>query len=65
MTPEQRNRLPVLAADVARCLGVGEDGHWREGCEHCARRIAPIEGGPVVYLTPPPIIAFWCEYLIE
>jgi hypothetical protein len=65
MTPEQRSVRPVLAADVARCLGVGEDGEWREGCEHCARRIAPIDNNQVVYLSPPPIIAFWCEYLIE
>ena len=57
-----------LPADVARCNGVSyeEDGRidWREGCEHCLRRIAP---RPEIYVMihPPEIIACECEYLIE
>ena len=46
----------TLAADTARCPGVNLDGEWREGCESCARRTAAGES-----MTPPPIIAFWCE----
>ena len=55
-----------LPNDVARCAGVGdgEEG-WREGCEDCLRRTSPATGDRVVMMTPPPIIAFWCEYLIE
>jgi hypothetical protein len=63
--PEQRSVLPFLPDDVARCRGVGEDGEWREGCENCARRLAPALGDRAEYLEPPPIVAFWCEYLIE
>jgi hypothetical protein len=56
-----------LAADVARCDGVGSDDPdegWREGCERCLRRIAP-RGETVRMMEPPPIIAFECEFLIE
>ena len=58
----------TLANDTARCDGVwvedGDDSGWREGCETCLRRTAP---RPEYYslIEPPPIIAFWCEYLIE
>ena len=49
----------------ARCLGSGtyEDGrwHWREGCYDCHRRIT-WDGDD--WITPPPIIAFECEYRI-
>jgi hypothetical protein len=58
-----------LPADVARCDGVGfidDDGakYWREGCERCLRRTAP-RPAQVTMVQPPPIIEFWCEYLIE
>ena len=54
-----------LPADVARCNGVGNDTEgWRKGCETCLRRIAP-RGERVVIITPPPIIALECQYLIE
>jgi hypothetical protein len=49
----------------ARCLGSRsyEDGewHWREGCDDCQRRIVRAGEG---WITPPPIIAFECEYRI-
>jgi hypothetical protein len=57
-----------LDDDVARCVGVGEDGEWREGCEgcaNCARRLAPVAGDRVVSMDPPAIIVFQCEFLIE
>jgi hypothetical protein len=57
---------PYLAKDVARCNGVGSDAEgWREGCETCLRRLAPRDANTVEMLTPPLIIAFWCEYQIE
>lgn len=62
---EQNSVLPHLLDDVARCRGSGEDGEWREGCENCARRLAPVAGDRVVSMDPPAIIAFWCEFLIE
>jgi hypothetical protein len=50
----------TLPADIARCPGVGSDSEgWREGCESCAHRTAT--GEP---MTPPAIIAFWCEFHI-
>ena len=50
--------------DFARCRGVGnnKDG-WREGCENCARRLAPASGD-APNMEPPFIIVFWCEYHI-
>ena len=55
-----RAKLPY---DVARCPGVGSDADgWREGCDRCLRRIS---SGGRVHMAPPPIIVFWCEYLIE
>ena len=57
-----------LAQDITRCDGAGsvEDGvqYWREGCETCLRRTAP-RSGIVSMMSPPAIIAFECEYLIE
>jgi hypothetical protein len=55
----------TLPEDVARCPGSGSEAEgWREGCEDCLRRICtPGENSP--WIEPPPIIAFWCEYLIE
>lgn len=63
--------MNTLPNNVSRCNGVWiEDGDyhsgWREGCEKCLRRTAPVSiENHVPYLTPPPIIAFECEYLIE
>jgi hypothetical protein len=61
---------PFLPNDIARCDGtydgIGDgDGMLglREGCETCLRRIAP-RGERVLMISPPPIIAFECEYLI-
>ena len=49
----------------ARCHGSGsyEDGkfYWREGCDDCQRRVAWTREA---LITPPPIIAFECEYRI-
>ena len=57
-----------LGNDIARCNGSGEieDGvqYWREGCESCLRRTAP-RSGRLSMISPPLIIAFECEYLIE
>lgn len=55
----------TLPADIARCPGVEYDGHWREGCETCLRRTSPPASDRQVWMTPPPIIAFECEGLIE
>ena len=57
-----------LPADVARCEGVyhNEDGEWREGCETCLRRTDRPEVVEFVrFMEPPPIVALWCEALIE
>lgn len=54
-----------LATDVARCDGAQyEEGDWREGCENCLRRIAP-RSERTLMMSPPKIIAFECEYLID
>ncbi len=54
-----------LPADVARCNGVGdEEEGWREGCESCLRRTAP-RLGRYVMMTPPTIVVFECEHLIQ
>lgn len=51
--------------DSARCLGVGDDTEgWREGCEHCLRRITPPHGPDQRWIDPPLIVVFWCEYLL-
>lgn len=55
----------MLRNDMARCPGVGDDANgWREGCEDCLRRTAA-SSGQTAWMTPPPIIAFWCEFRIE
>jgi hypothetical protein len=53
----------TLPNDIARCDGYFAEG-WREGCETCLRRTAP-RPELVTMISPPPIIAFECEYLIE
>ena len=57
----------TLPNDISRCDGDGDgsdsDG-WREGCETCLRRTAPRPDN-FAMITPPPIIVFECEYLIE
>jgi hypothetical protein len=59
---EEIERLPY---DIARCNGAGNDADgWREGCEFCLRRISP-RGERVVMITPPKVIVFFCESLIE
>ncbi|WP_341304688.1 hypothetical protein [Pseudomonas sp. TMP25] len=56
----------TLPNDVARCIGVGDDEEgWREGCDICLRRTSRGTGESVPYITPPPIIVFECEFLIE
>lgn len=54
-----------LPNDVARCPGYQADGEWREGCEDCLRRTAPVKvGGWHTLMSPPAVIAFECEYRI-
>jgi hypothetical protein len=54
-----------LPNDVARCLGYGSDEEgWREGCETCLRRTAPLPD-VVFMIAPPLLVAFECEFLIE
>jgi hypothetical protein len=57
-----------LENDITRCDGTGsvEDGVqcWRDGCETCLRRTAT-RPERVSIMSPPVIIAFECEYLIE
>ena len=57
----------AMPDDIARCKGVGDDDEgWREGCQYCARRIIPPnDPHRAVYMAPPAIIVFECEYLIE
>lgn len=58
--------MSMLPYDYSRCPGVGsnEEG-WREGCGTCLRRLSPGRpDGPQVFMAPPPIIAFDCEYMI-
>ena len=55
-----------LSNDIARCNGVGSDEEgFREGCDDCLRRTDKSTSDMQVYMTPPPIIAFWCEFLIN
>lgn len=56
----------TLPADVARCPGYWAEGELREGCEDCQRRTSPpADPERVLWMTPPEVIAFWCEGLIE
>lgn len=55
----------TLPADVARCSGVEYEDGWREGCEDCMRRTSPSDHPYQVWIEPPPIITFECEFRIE
>ena len=58
----------TLPNDVARCPGVGsEEEGWREGCEDCYRRTSKPHQNSMrwVWMEPPPIIAFECEFRID
>ena len=55
----------TLPADIARCSGSGDDEGWREGCEDCQRRTDRSTFPLQVWMKPPAIIAFECEYRIE
>lgn len=54
-----------LPADVARCSGSQRDGEWREGCEDCMRRTDRSTFPLQVWMAPPAIITFECEFRIE
>lgn len=66
-TRSQRKQGGVMSLpyDVARCAGVQYGGEWREGCEYCLRRTSPVDPVQQVWMAPPEIIAFECEFLIE
>lgn len=57
----------ILPADVARCAGAGSDAEgWRDGCDTCLRRLSPpVNPDRVLTMEPPPVIVFFCPYLIE
>ena len=58
-------QVMTLPNDIARCAGVGNDEEgWREGCDECMRRTSP-SGEMQLWMEPPPIIVFECEYRIE
>jgi hypothetical protein len=65
--PFQTAKEVFLPNDVARCDGIGsvENGvkYWRDGCDTCLRRTAQRKES-VWMMSPPPIIAFECEYII-
>ena len=55
-----------LPYDIARCPGVGSDAEgWREGCETCLRRTSPTDPFSGVWMEPPLIVVFECEFRIE
>jgi len=54
-----------LPNDIARCQGIFDEGEWREGCENCLRRTDPGVGDHIPHMTPPILIVFECEFLIE
>jgi len=56
----------TLAADIARCVGVGSDAEgWREGCDVCLRRLSPpVNPERVLRMQPPALIVFECEALL-
>ena len=54
----------TLPYDYARCQGVNEEGHWREGCEDCLRRTSPGREQYQPYMMPPVLVVFECEQRI-
>ena len=54
----------ILPYDTARCAGVQYDGDWREGCEDCLRRTSPGDPDRQVWMAPPLLVVFECEYRI-
>lgn len=66
MTNDSERIIRRLPNDVSRCAGSGsEEEGWREGCEICLRRLSKSDSDLVVYMEPPIIIDFECEYLID
>jgi hypothetical protein len=58
--------MNTLSNDIARCKGIGDEKEgFYEECVKCLRRTSPRNGDRTVWMKPPPIIALWCEYLIE
>jgi hypothetical protein len=54
--------LTSLPNDYARCEGWGDGpDDWLDECHDCQRRTA-LEGNQ--WMTPPPIVALWCEAYI-
>lgn len=52
----------TLPADIERCAGFGPTpDDWLEECETCQRRTA---AGGEVFMEPPSIITFFCEFVI-
>lgn len=64
MTAQQPKALP---ADVARCPGYwAEEGDLREGYEDCLRRTSGHpDGERTLWMSPPPIVVFECEWRIK
>jgi len=53
-----------LPNNVSRCSGVNYEGDWRDGCEDCLRRTS--KSGPrTLWIEPPLVVVFECEYRIE
>ena len=53
----------TLPHDYARCKGVQDEGHWREGCDDCLRRTSA--AGPMSpWIEAPLLVVFECEYRI-
>jgi hypothetical protein len=63
-------RTAYLPPDIDRCPGVGypdeDTGEmgWREGCERCLRRLAPIDSEHTQKMVPPLILTFGCPWEI-
>lgn len=57
---------PPLPADVARCPGIGSDAEgWHDECQDCRRRTCRPGYERQVWMSPPPLVVFFCEFLIE
>lgn len=51
-----------LPADIDRCAGFGDGPEdWLDECKTCQRRTA---AGGDVFMEPPSIITFFCEFVI-